>query len=187
MSNRTLSQRNVLLGITGSIAAYKACHLVRKLTARGAAVRVIMTSNARRLLSEAAIACLSGNEVLTEQFSFGTTTLAHHVVLSEWADVLIVAPATANIIGKAAAGIGDDLLSTTILTSLPQVVFAPAMHSSMYTNPIVQENITKLRAAGCQFIGPAEGALASGAEGIGRLAAPDVVLSRLETILSQRG
>ena len=187
MSNRALSQRNVLLGITGSIAAYKACDLVRKLKASGAAVQVIMTANARRLLSEAAMACLSGNEVLTEQFSSGSTTLAHHVVLGEWADVLLVAPATANIIGKAAAGIADDLVSTTILTALPKVVFAPAMHSSMYTNPIVQENITKLRAAGCQFIGPAEGPLASGGEGIGRLAAPEVIISKLETILSQEG
>ena len=90
MSNRALSQRNVLLGITGSIAAYKACDLVRKLKASGAAVQVIMTANARRLLSEAAMACLSGNEVLTEQFSSGSTTLAHHVVLGELAHHVVL-------------------------------------------------------------------------------------------------
>lgn len=187
MSDRPLSDRKVVLGITGSIAAYKACDLVRKLKDAGAEVKVVMTANASRFLSENTMQSLSGNPVLTEMFARPSQFVAEHVSLSKWADVILVAPATANIIGKAAAGIADDLLSTTILSAIRKVVFAPAMNSAMYENPFVQENIGRLSRVGCQFVGPESGPLLCGDEGAGRLAEPDLILEKVKSYLNRAG
>jgi phosphopantothenoylcysteine decarboxylase/phosphopantothenate--cysteine ligase len=187
MSRRELSKRKVLLGVTGSIAAYKACMLVRLLKAAGADVRVIMTASASHFVGETTLACLSGNAVSKDLFDSGTPCEADHISLSNWADIIVVAPATANIIGKAAAGLADDLLSTTILSGIQKVLFAPAMNAAMYSNPLVQQNIEKLRGAGCAFVGPESGELACGEEGAGRLAEPELIVETIKATLSQPG
>jgi phosphopantothenoylcysteine decarboxylase/phosphopantothenate--cysteine ligase len=183
MSSGSLSERNILLGITGSVAAYKAAELVRRLRDAGADVRVIMSHNATRFLGEQTLLSLSGNKVITDLFGSGDEWASNHISLSQWAHVLLIAPASANIIGKAASGIADDIVSTVILSARCKVVFAPAMNAAMYQNPIVQENIGKLRRAGCEFIGPETGALACGEEGIGRLADVSSILAHLDNIL----
>jgi len=185
MSEVALSKRRVILGITGSVAAYKACELVRRLKQAGAEVRVVMTENARRFVGEACLLPLSENRVVTDLFGAPDQWVANHISLSRWADLLLIAPATANIIGKAAAGIADDVLSTAILSARCKIVFAPAMNSAMYENPVVQENIAKLRRIGCEFVGPEAGPLACGEEGVGRLADVTVILEKVESILKQ--
>ncbi len=186
MSKELLSKRKVVLGVTGSVAAYKACDLVRKLKAAGAEVRVLMTANAQRFVGAETLQSLSGNMVLTDLFAAPWERLPAHISLRQWADIILVAPATANIIGKAASGVADDLLSTTILCAIEKVVFAPAMNSAMYDNPVVQENIKKLRRIGCHFVEPESGPLACGAEGPGRLADANVILDKLSEALRSR-
>jgi len=183
MSEPVLSERRIILGVTGSIAAYKACELLRRLRELGAQVRVAMTVNAMRFVGEETMQCLSGQKVLTDMFGAASERVPRHLSLRDWADLILIAPATANIIGKAAAGIADDLLSTTILSAMEKVVFAPAMNSAMYQNPVVQENIAKLRRAGCEFVGPSRGVLASGEEGTGRLADTNLIIQKIEDIL----
>jgi len=187
MTEESLSDRKIVLGITGSIAAYKACELLRDLKKAGAQVRTVLTRNARRFVGETALECLSGNKVHTDMFDSPCQSLPDHVFLSEWAEVILVAPATANIIGKAAAGIADDLLSSIILAGMPKVAFAPAMHSAMFHSPVVRHNIDKLRGMGCQFIGPQYGPLASGEAGEGRLAEIGLILEKVHALLAQSG
>jgi phosphopantothenoylcysteine decarboxylase/phosphopantothenate--cysteine ligase len=187
MSNSYLTNRKIVLGITGSIAAYKACEVLRTLKDAGAEVRVMMTPNSRRFLGEATMQCLSRNEVRTDMFASPVQSLPDHLSLSQWADVILIAPATANVIGKAAAGIADDIVSTTILAAIQKVVFAPAMNPAMYENPVVQENIAKLRRVGCEFAGPETGVLASGERGVGRLASPDLILQTVISVLKRSG
>jgi phosphopantothenoylcysteine decarboxylase/phosphopantothenate--cysteine ligase len=178
-----LPKRRIVLGITGSIAAYKACELVRRLAEAGADTKVIMTRNATRFVGEAAMLSLSGNPVVTDMFSLHAEALPEHISLSRWAQLILIAPATANIIGKAAAGIADDLLSTTILSARCKILFAPAMNSAMYQNPIVQSNITKLQALGYEFVDPDVGPLACGDEGLGRLADISKIIEKAKSIL----
>jgi len=187
MSESSLSKRNILVGITGSVAAYKACDLVRRLTEAGAEVRIVMTENARRFLGETTLAALSGNRVVTGLFTGAEDWMPQHISLGRWAEAVVIAPATANIIGKAAAGIADDILSTIILSASCVVVFAPAMNTAMYEHVIVQENIAKLRRAGCEFVEPEAGILACGEEGVGRLASTDAILEKLKSILQPKG
>ncbi len=184
MNATPLPERRILLGVTGSIAAYKACGLVRKLTGAGAQVRVVMTANALRFVGAHTLQCLSGHRVLTAMFSPQSEPIPEHVSLTRWADLILIAPATANIIGKAAAGIGDDLVSAILLAAIPRVMFAPAMNSAMYQNPILQENVAKLRRLGCEFVGPATGFLACDEEGPGRLADAHVILQRIQAVLT---
>lgn len=183
MSDKPLSKRRVVLGITGSVAAYKACELLRRLRDAGAEVRVVMTVNARRFLGEETLLALSGNRVITDLFGSADQWAANHIALSRWADLLLIAPATANILGKAASGIADDILSTAILSARCKIVFAPAMNTAMYENAIVQGNIEKLRGVGCEFVQPEAGALACGEDGIGRLADLGSILEKVERIL----
>lgn len=182
-----LSQRKVVLGVTGSIAAYKACDLVRKLRDAGAEIRVVMTANARSFVGASTLQSLSGNKVVTDKFASPAEPVPEHLSLSQWADVILIAPATANIIGKAAAGIGDDVLSTTILSAIQKVVFAPAMNSAMYENPVVRDNISKLRQIGCEFVEPEAGFLACGEEGVGRLADADTIIEKLKGVVKEAG
>ncbi len=186
MSDDVLSKRRVLLGITGSIAAYKACELVRRLKDAGAEVRVVMTQHAAKFVGQATLLSLSGNRVSTDLFAPPDQWVPDHISLSRWAEVLLVAPATANIIGKVASGIADDLLSTTILSCRCRVLFAPAMNSAMYEHPVVQDNITKLRKLGFEFISPETGPLACGEEGVGRLADLNAILEKLRSVLSPK-
>lgn len=157
---------NVALGITGSIAAYKSLALIRLLRKNGAEVKVVLTKSALHFVTAMSCQTLSANEVYIDQFVL--TKGIKHLTLSSWADVLVVAPATANIIGKAACGIGDDLLSTTLLSFQKPILFVPAMDSGMWVNKIVQENVSRLCKAGFHILEPSCGALASGKIGKGR-------------------
>lgn len=161
--------RKVIVGVTGSIAAYKAAELIRAIRRRGADVKVVMTEAATKFVSPLTFETLSGNEVSWKLFPERKWDVGH-VRLAEWAEVLVVAPATANFLGKAAVGVADDLLTTVTLAARCPVVVAPAMDAFMWANPVVQENVRKLKGLGYKLVGPEEGELASGLTGKGRLA-----------------
>lgn len=161
---------SLLLGVTGSIAAYKAVELLSSLVKQGNAVTVIMTSNAQRFVSPVTFQSISKKQVITDLFIDTGNFDPNHISLAEHADIIVIAPATANFIGKVASGIADDALTCTVMAAQSQVIIAPAMNDSMYLNPIVQENIKKLKNLGYVIIEPEEGRLCTGHVGIGRLA-----------------
>ena len=170
--------KTVVLGVSGGIAAYKAAALCSKLTQAGADVYVIMTENATEFVTPLSFMTLSRNPVVTGLFNIPEWR-PEHVALADIADIAVIAPATANIIGKIANGIGDDALSTFMLTFYSKVFIAPAMNPRMYNNPAVQENIAKLKERGFQFIGPEAGHVACGAAGMGRMCEPDKIMEIL--------
>ncbi len=170
-----LAGTRVLLGVTGSIAAYQAADLIGLLRAQFADVHVIMTPAATRFITPLTLSVISGHPVTVEMFG-GTNEVVEHIALAQTAHLLLIAPATANIIGKLANGIADDMLSTTALAVQAPRVLAPAMNERMWLNPVVKGNIEKLRALGYTIVEPEHGAVACGGEGWGRLA-------RLETIV----
>jgi len=176
-----MRDRRVVVGVTGGIAAYKACDLVSKLTQAGVQVRVVMTDSAQRLVSPLTFATLSGRPVATDMWAEREEMA--HISLADFAEVFIVAPATANIIGKLAAGIADDLLSTTLLTVTCPVLMAPAMNTRMWQNATVQANVERLRERGVVIVEPESGRLACGDTGPGRLPPTEVLLSALEDAL----
>lgn len=165
-----LKKKSIIVGVTGSIAAYKAGHIVRGFIRSGAEVRVVMTEAAQKLVAPLTFETLTGNEVATGLFPEHKVVKTRHIHWAEWADCILVSPATANIIAKVAAGIADDFLSTLIIAARCPVLFAPAMDCQMAVNPIYLENCEKLRKIGYGFIDSEEGELASGAIGQGRLA-----------------
>lgn len=182
-----LKGRNVLLGVTGGIAAYKAADLASKLIGAGAVVRTIMTDNACRLVTPATFEAVTGQPVYTSLWKGSEDFKIGHINLTDWADCVVVAPATANIIAKAAGGICDDLLSTTLCVCWDKnVLLAPAMNSRMWANPILQRNLDILK-QNLKFrtIGPDTGRLACGTEGIGRMAEPQDILAAIEAIGSE--
>ncbi len=170
--SRQLEGRRILLGISGGIAAYKAADLASKLTAGGAAVRTIMTENACRLITPAALEAVTGQPVYTSLWHGPGDFRIGHIHLADWADLVVIAPATANLIAKAAGGICDDLLTTTLCACWDKkVLLAPAMNSRMWANPIVQRNLSILTdLLKVHLVGPETGRLACGTEGIGRMA-----------------
>ena len=165
----------IVLGVSGGIAAYKAPDLVRRLRETGAEVRAILTPNAARFVSPLSIAAVSGHGVIIEQWGDPSTGGVDHIELARWADVLLVAPATANILAKLAAGLADDALSTYALAHRGTVVVAPAMNTSMLRHAAVQANLTTLRNRGVIVLDPDSGLLACGDEGSGRMPDPDVI------------
>ncbi|MBE3576111.1 MAG: bifunctional phosphopantothenoylcysteine decarboxylase/phosphopantothenate--cysteine ligase CoaBC [Limnochordales bacterium] len=177
----------ILVGITGSIAAYKAVDLVRRLVERGARVRVLMTSAAQQFISPVTLRELSRAPVVTDLFHpEGAGDVVTHVQLGLEADALVIAPASADLIAKLAHGLADDPISTTYLVVRAPVIIAPAMNSNMYSHPATQENIARLKARGCIFVGPEEGRLATGHVGRGRFSETDKILAALEAALRQR-
>lgn len=165
---------NVLIGVTGSIAAYKAAEVVSTLRKAGVNVTVVMTRSATHLVGPATFRSLSGNPVRVDLWE-EVTGKPIHIAMAVEQDVVAVVPATANIIGKVAGGICDDLLSTILISTRAPVIVAPAMNENMYLNPVVQENIAKLKRLGYAFIEPEKGWLACGVEGVGRLAEPAAI------------
>jgi len=182
-----LEGRKVVVGVTGSIAAYKACEVVRRLVRAGVEVRVIMTEHARHFIGPTSFRVLSRAPVASAEFGESQGDELTHIALAEWADLVLVAPATGNVIGKVASGIADDLLSTTIMATEAPTVFGPAMNSRMWLNPILQENVRKLTELGYRFCGPVEGALAEGVSGIGRMAEPEVIVEYVRQVLGGGG
>ncbi len=181
---RTLKDKRIVLGVSGSIAAYKAVELLRLLQKGGAKVRVVMTKSATRLVSPLTFSTLSRYPAVYSMFSHSPKFEIEHISLSDFAELVLVAPATANIIGKIASGIADDLLTTTVMSVNCPVVLAPAMHSQMWENPIVQQNLSKLREHGFHIIEPEEGELASGGVGKGRLASLEKILDYVTEVLN---
>lgn len=173
---------NIVLGVTGSISAYKAADITSKLSKAGHDVHIILTDGGSKFITPLALQTLSKNKVHTEFFEKGNPKEVKHITLAENADILVIAPASANIIGKIAGGIADDLLSATVMaaaTTTP-VYLAPAMNTNMYENPIVQANIEKLAALGYKLIEPKESLLACGVTGKGALADVDVIVDIIE-------
>jgi len=180
-----LKDKKVILGITGGIAAYKACDIVRRLKKLGAQVIVVMTENAQKFITPLTFETLSGNEVVTEMFPERRFVGVRHVDLAGWADLILIAPATANIIGKIRSGIADDILTTIVISSKAPVLIAPAMNVNMYENPIFQENLSYLQKLGYKFVEPGVGELASGIVGKGRLAEPETIVGEVVKILTK--
>ncbi len=173
----------ILLGVTGGIAAYKAAYLLRDLVKSGFEVKVLMTKSAKDFVGPLTFSTLSKNPVLSDLFNASTGEWVNHVELGMWADLFVIAPATANTIGKAANGMADNLLLTTYLSAKCPVLWAPAMDLDMYRHPSTKENLEKLKSFGDQIIEPEEGELASGLIGKGRLAEPEEILSRVNQSL----
>lgn len=174
-----LNGKKIVLGVSGGIAAYKAVEIVSRLKKAGAAVQVIMTEAATQFVSALTFREMSGNPVAVAMWSEIKHWNVEHIALAKWADLFLIAPATANIIGKIANGIADDTLSTTVMATKAPVIIAPAMNTEMYVNPIVQENISKLAGLGYRFIEPGSGMLACGDEGQGRLPEPAAIVEYL--------
>jgi phosphopantothenoylcysteine decarboxylase / phosphopantothenate---cysteine ligase len=177
-----LAGRRVLLGITGGIAAYKAAYLARLLRERGAEVQVVMTPAATRFVGPDTFAALTGRPVHSDVFEHTDEVL--HVRLAHAADAAVVAPATANVLAKLALGLADDLLTSTLLELGRPVVVAPAMHTGMWDSPATRHNMDTLRDRGVTIVGPAEGSLAAGDEGMGRMADPEEIASALQRLFS---
>ena len=179
-----LENKKIVLGITGGIAAYKAAELTRRLVKAGAHVKIIMTKSALEFITPLTMQTLSQNRVYTDMFASDDEYDMAHIALAEFADAFVVAPATANIIGKIASGIGDDLLSTTIMAENKPTLICPAMNDKMLANPIVQDNIRKLKKNGYAVMDSAVGELACKTEGKGRLPEIDAILAEIENIMT---
>ena len=176
--------KTVVLGITGGIAAYKSCELVSRLKKAGADVWCVMTPNATQFITPLTLENLSGHAVATQVFSRETPYDIEHIALARRADVFVIAPATANLLAKAAAGIADDLLTTTLLATRAPVLVAPAMNTAMWEHPATVQNMQVLRARGVYFCGPATGRLACGDEGPGRMAEAAEIFEAIAAILA---
>lgn len=179
----TLEKRCVVLGVTGGIAAYKAAEIVSRLKKLGADVRVIMTKNACEFITPLTLETLSVNPVVCDTFERARTWEVEHIALAARADLFLIAPATANIMAKMAAGLADDMLSTTVLATHAPILLAPAMNTAMWENPVTQENREKLARRGVRFVGPAEGHLACGTTGKGHIASVEDIVSQACALL----
>lgn len=176
-------EKNIILGVTASIAIYKACEIVRKLKQEGFSVTVVMTREAEGLIKPIVFQSLSGNKVHRDLFAEPDTWEIEHVSLADKADLVLVAPATANIIGQITSGICDNLLTCIICATKAPVVICPAMNENMYKNRIVQENIKKLKFLGYRFVEPVKGRLACGKIGVGCLAEVESIVKAVKNIL----
>ncbi|MGH7846972.1 MAG: bifunctional phosphopantothenoylcysteine decarboxylase/phosphopantothenate--cysteine ligase CoaBC [Candidatus Binatia bacterium] len=178
--------KSVVLGVTGGIACYKAAELVRLLVQEGFTVRAIMTKAATEFVTPLTFQTLSAHPVATDLFSLTEESEIGHINLADQADLIVIAPATANIIGKIAAGIADDLLTTVVHATKAKVMLVPSMNVHMYENPILQQNVKKLKEFGYCFMEPTEGYLACGYEGRGRLPEPDDIVEEIHHTLSKK-
>ena len=185
-----LDKLNILLGVSGGIAAYKAVDLASKLTAGGAKVSTVMTEAACRLIGPKSFEAVTRSQVFTTMWTPSQDFQIDHIALADSSDIVVVAPATANIIGKIANGICDDLLSTVLCACWPLIksgaaLLAPAMNNNMWENPAVQNNVKTIKKMGFQLAGPVMGRLACGTEGMGRMAEPQDILKAIERITSK--
>lgn len=179
-----MKEREILLGVAGGVAAYKAADLASKLVQAGAAVTVAMTTSAKQFIGPTTFEALTGRPVYCDLFASQEHYLGEHIGLARRADVYLVAPATANLIAKLANGIADDLVSTLALTITCPLVIAPAMNNEMWSKPAVGRNVQQLRDDGAIVVDPADGWLSCGAVGPGRMADPSEIIDRLRALLS---
>ncbi len=182
-----LRNKVIVLGVSGSIAAYKAAEIASQLTQAGAKVNVILTEEAVQFISPVTFRAITGRPVVTEMFDLDSEFSIEHVSLAKAADVVVISPATANIIAKLAAGIADDMLCCTVLATKAPVIIAPAMETNMYNNPVTQDNLSKLKVRKFLIIGPATGWLASGKEGLGRLADVNDIIRSIRQVVERSG
>src|SRR5687768_6787232 len=182
-----LSNKQIILGVTGSIAAYKAADLASKLTQAGAQVDVILTSAAEKFITPLTFQSVTGRRAYTDQDLWGKEAHVLHVGLGRAADILVIAPCTANTIAKLAHGQSDSLLAVTALATHAPLLIAPAMDGGMYDHPATQENIETLKTRGSSFIGPAEGHLASGLSGVGRILETAEIIGHIRVVLGRNG
>jgi len=181
----SLKDKTVVLGVTGSIAAYKAVELASQLTQAGAQVDVIMTEAAIEFITPLTFRNITGRPVVTKMFELASEYSVEHVALAEAADIVVIAPATADIIARIAAGMADDMVSCTVLATKAPVVLAPAMHSAMYKNQVTQDNLAKLKARGFITVGPDYGRLASRGVGLGRLVDVNEIIGVISQVLGR--
>ena len=179
--------KNVVLGVTGSIAAYKAVDIASKLTQKGITVDVVMTKSAREFVTPLTFRSITHRPVVTDMFDLASEFSVEHVALAEKADVVVIAPATANTIAKLAAGIADEMICSTVLATKAPVIVAPAMDAGMWQNAVTQENINRLRSRGFIIVGPGYGRLASGLVGMGRLIENEEILGTIFQVLGRKG
>jgi phosphopantothenoylcysteine decarboxylase / phosphopantothenate---cysteine ligase len=182
-----LTDKTIILGVTGSIASYKAADLASKLTQAGAKVDVVMTDSATKFINPLTFRSITGRTVFTGMWDTLSPSGVDHIALAEAADIVVIAPATANVIAELAAGIAGDSLTCTVLATLAPVVIAPAMHTGMWRNAITQENVAKLKSRNFTFIEPGYGYLASGCIGEGRLADIDTIVGTVRQVLGRTG
>ena len=181
-----LTGREIVLGVTGGIAAYKSAEIVSRLRHLGANVHVIMTRNATEFVAPLTFQTLSANQVVTDTFAAPEYWNVEHVALAKLAEVFVIAPATANILAKMANGIADDMLSTTVLATKAAILAAPAMNTGMWTAAATQQNVKTLKERGVRMIGPESGILACGDEGAGRMSEPETIVEEICRILARR-
>jgi len=182
-----LEAKTVVLGVTGGIAAYKAADLASKLTQAGASVNVIMTESARQFIAPMTFRAITHRPVVTGMFDLGSEFSVEHVALASAADIVVIAPATANTIARLATGIADDMLTTTVLATTAPVVVAPAMNVNMWENPVTQENVARLKERGFIMVGPGYGRLAEGRTGMGRMVEPGEIMGTVQQVLGRQG
>ena len=182
-----LANKTIVLGITGGIAAYKAADIASKLTQAGAMVEVVMTESATRFIAPLTLRSITSRPVVTDMFEPAAEFSLEHIALAEAADVVTIAPATANTIAKIATGIADDMLTCLVLATKAPVIVAPAMNDNMFQNPVTQENLAKLKARGFIIVEPAYGRLASGKMGWGRLAEVETIIGTVRQVLGRKG
>ncbi len=182
-----LANKTIVLGITGGIAAYKAADIASKLTQAGARVEVVMTESATKLITPLTIGTITQTKVVTDMFEPTSEYSLEHITLAEAADVVVIAPATANTVAKLAAGIADNMLTSTVLATKAPVIIAPAMNDNMFQNPVTQDNLAKLKARGFTIVDPAYGRLVSGKTGWGRLAEVETIIGTIKQVLGKKG
>ena len=184
--NNFLKDKTIVIGITGGIAAYKICTLTSSLKKQGADVHIIMTKNAHNFVTPLTLQTLSNNKVITDMFDTNFTPDVKHISLAKKADIMVIAPATANIIAKIANGIADDFLTTDVLATNAPILICPAMNTNMLLNSVTQENIVKLKNRGFNILYGDEGLLACGDEGAGRMAEPQIIEENIVNILNKK-
>jgi len=182
-SFKMAKNKNIILGITASVAIYKACDIIRRLQKQGFQITVVMTAKAQELIKPVLFQSLSGNKVHCGLFDTPESWEIEHISLAKIADLVLIAPATANIIGKIAGGICDDLLTCIVCATKAPVLICPAMNENMYNNKITQENIQKLKSLGYKFVEPIKGRLACGTAGMGCLAEVETIIKEVKRIL----
>ncbi len=180
-----LADKTIVLGITGSVAVYKAADIASKLTQGGAKVEVVMTEAATRFIAPLTLRSITHGMVVTDMYDPTSQHAVEHIVLGEAADVVVIAPATASTIARLAVGIADDMVTLTVLATKAPVIVAPTMDANMFDNPVTQENLNKLKARGFIIVGPEYGRLASGKVGLGRLADADKIISTITQVLGR--
>ena len=178
-----MAKKNIIVGVTGSVACYKALDVIRSLQRIGMATEVVLTKEAEEFIRPVLFQAISGNKVISSSlFKLPEEWESAHISLAERADLILIVPATANIIGKIASGLCDDMLTCAVCATKAPLLFAPAMNEGMYTNKIVKENILKLKKAGYHFTGPVKGKLSCGSEGIGHVQDIETIVKEVKRL-----